>query len=135
MGEAVAFMTKTEALKHVIVARLIAGVPLLGIGVMHLIGAAPMRPILEGAGIPLPGLNAVVAPLVEVAAGLMLLAGAGARIGGVLGAVTMLAALYAHAVFTWDDEPPIVLPIAVLAACLYVAWRGGGAWSVDARGS
>jgi uncharacterized membrane protein YphA (DoxX/SURF4 family) len=123
----------TTALKHVIVARLIAGLPLVGIAAMHLIGAAPLRPILEAAKIPLPDLNTVVAPVVEVVAGLLILSGAFARVGAVLGSVTMALAMYAHVVADWTDEPPIMLPIAVLLAALYVLWRGGGAWSVDAK--
>lgn len=132
MPSTLSSLRQTAALKHVIVARVIAGVPLAGLGFMHLIGAAPMKPILEAAKIPLPDLNAVVAPLVEVVAGLLLLSGAFARIGAILACVTMAVAIYAHLAADWVDEPPIALPIAVLLAALYVLWRGGGAWSVDA---
>jgi len=45
----------------------------------------------------------------------------------------MTVALYAHVRADWTDEPPIVLPIAVLAASIYILWRGGGAWSVDGK--
>ncbi len=126
-------LRRTTPLKHVIVARLIAGLPLAGLGFMHLIGAAPMKPILEAAKIPLPDLNAVVAPIFEVLAGLLLLTGAFSRVGGLIGAGTMAVAMYAHLTADWPDEPPIVLPIAVLAGCLYVLWRGGGAWSMDLK--
>ncbi|MFN7022402.1 MAG: DoxX family protein [Phycisphaerales bacterium] len=127
-----AVIRRTNALKHVIIARLIAGVPLVGIATMHLLGAAPMKPILEAAKIPLPDLNAIVAPIIELIAGLLILSGAFARIGAVLGCATMVVAIYAHMVADWADEPPIVLAIAVLLAALYVLWRGGGAWSLDA---
>lgn len=126
---------RTAALKHIVMARLIAGVPLVGIATMHLLGAAPMKPILDAARIPLPDLNAVVAPIVEVMAGLLILSGAFARIGAVLGCATMAVAIYSHVVADWTDEPPIALPVAVLLASLYVLWRGGGAWSLDARAS
>ncbi len=43
----------TRPTKEVIVFRLIAGLPLVLFGTMHLIGAPRMRPILEAANIPL----------------------------------------------------------------------------------
>ncbi len=122
---------RTRPLKHVLIARLSAGLPLLGLNIMHLIGAAPLRPILEAAKIPMPGVNAILAPVLGGLAGLMLLSGAFARVGAAIGCGSMAVALYAHVTADWPDEPPIVLPIAVLAASLYVLWRGGGAWSVD----
>lgn len=121
----------TAGLKHMIIPRLVAGLPLAGFGTLHLLGAAPMRPILEAGGIPFVGFNAVFAPAVEVLAGVMLLLGAFARVGGALGAGVMVVALYTHIVANWQDEPPMVIPALVLASCLYVAWRGGGAWSLD----
>ncbi len=124
-------LLRTRPLKHVIVARLIAGLPLVGIGAMHLAGAAPMRPILEAAGIPMPGFNAALAPLMEILAGALLLSGAAARVGAVIATLSMAVALYAHAVADWQDEPPVVLPLAVILAALYVLARGAGAWSID----
>ncbi len=121
----------TSNLKHVLVPRLIAGLPLLVIGVMHLTGAAPMRPILEAARIPLVDFNAVAAPAGEVLAALLLLSGGMARIGGLIALGAMSVAIYAHIVADWGDEPPIALPIVVLACSAYVLWRGAGAWSLD----
>jgi uncharacterized membrane protein YphA (DoxX/SURF4 family) len=135
MTTAFAALRRTRPIKHMLIPRLIAGLPLVGIAAMHLVGAAPMKPILEAAKIPLPDLNAVVAPIVEIVAGLLILSGAFARIGAVLACGTMAVAIYSHMVADWPDEPPIILPIAVLLAALYVLWRGGGAWSVDARTS
>jgi len=94
-----------------------------------------MRPILEAAHIPLPALNAVVAPIFEVAAGLMILLGGFARIGAAIAIGTMLVALYAHLTADWPDEPPVVLPVAVLAAAAYVLYQGAGRWSLDAAGA
>jgi putative oxidoreductase len=119
--------TDTRPHKEVIVARLIAGGLPAVFGAMHLVGAAPMKPILEAANIPLPSLGAVVAPIIEVVAGLLLLAGFQARVG----ALTMLVAIYTHLVADWPDEPPVVVAVVVLAGALYVLWRGGGAWSMD----
>ncbi len=131
MNSNIRALLSTRPLKHMIVARLIAGLPLVGIGAMHLAGAAPMRPILEAAGIPMPGLNAALAPLMEILAGALLLSGTAVRVGAVIAAISMAVALYAHAVADWQDEPPVVLPLAVLLAALYVLVRGAGAWSVD----
>jgi len=131
MNPRIRALLSTRPLKHIIVARLIAGLPLVGIGAMHLAGAAPMRPILEAAGIPMPGLNATLAPLMEILAGALLLSGAAARVGAAIAVLSMAVALYAHTVADWQDEPPVVLPLAVLLAALYVLARGAGAWSVD----
>ena len=55
--------------------------------------------------------------------------------------VTMAVALYTHMAFeatetfAWEDRPPIVLPIVVLASAIYLLWRGGGVWSLDGKGS
>jgi putative oxidoreductase len=124
-------LLRTERVKHVIVARVLAGGLLLVFGLMHLLGMAPLRPILEGAGMPAPGLGAVLIPLMQVIAGASLLAGFYARVGAGLAIAVMLGALFTHLTHDWPDEPPMVMPIVVLAAAAYVLWRGGGAWSVD----
>ncbi len=129
-------LIRTGNFKHMIAPRLIAGLPLAGIGMMHLTGAAPLLPILEAQGVPMPGLNAMVAPLFMVIAGLLLISGTLTRLGGVVGVMVMLGALHAHlTIDVWPnpDEPPIFLPIAVLIASAYSVFRGGGAWSVDRK--
>ncbi len=133
---ALAAIQRTSGAKWVIAARLIAAVPLVGIGVMHLTGSAPLKPILEAAGTPLPGVNAIVAPLVQIAAGVLLATGAFARMGGALAIGTMLAALHAHlTIEEWPnpDEPPLALPIVVLASALLVVIVGAGGFSFDRR--
>ena len=50
----------------------------------------------------------------------------------------MAVAVYSHlAIDVWpngaENEPPLVLPLAVLAGALYILWRGAGRWSLDAR--
>jgi uncharacterized membrane protein YphA (DoxX/SURF4 family) len=50
----------------------------------------------------------------------------------------VLGALYAHVVIdVWpngpDNEPPMALPLAVMACAAYVLWRGAGRWSLDHR--
>jgi len=123
----------TRPLKHVAIARLVAGLPLVGVSIMHVIGAVPLRPILEAAKISMPDVSAILAPALGVLAGLMVVSGAFDWVGTEIACGSMPVALCAHLAADWPDEPPIVLPIALLAASPYVLWRGGGAWSVDGR--
>ena len=92
-----------------------------------------MEPILVGAGIPLPELNATIAPIFEILAGILLLSGAFARVGGLIAVGAMAMATYSHVVFDWDTEPPIAMPIVILLAAVFVIWKGAGAWSVDRK--
>lgn len=126
-------LIRTNDSKLNIIPRLLAGLPLIGINLMHLTGAAPLRPILEGANIPLPALNAIVAPIAGLLAGLLLVSGAFTRVGALIAAGSMSVAIYTHLVSDWADEPPIVLPIVILIASAWLLGRGAGAWSIDAR--
>lgn len=129
----------TAPYRHVIVARIVAGVPLLGIGFAHVFAPdAPMRPLAEAAGFPFPAVVSPVGVAIEIVAGLSLLLGLWARIGALLAIPVMLGAVYAHLVIdVWpngpENEPPIALPVAVLVAAAYVLWRGAGRWSLDRR--
>ena len=109
--------------------RLLAAVPLLAIAVQHLTGTAPMLHILKGAKLPLPELTARVAPIVEVVAGASLLTGFFARLGALLAIGSMVGAVVAHTRFDWADEPPIVLPAAILVLSLLVLAKGAGAFA------
>lgn len=127
----------TGAQRHLLVARVVAGVPLLAIGFAHVIVPdAPMRPLVEAAGFPLPGVVAALGVAAEIVAGASLLLGYWARIGAVLAIPVMLGAVYTHLVLdVWpneaQDEPPLALPILVMLAAAYVARRGAGRWSLD----
>jgi uncharacterized membrane protein YphA (DoxX/SURF4 family) len=134
---------KTKPPKHLVVVRVFSGGPLLAFGLMHLSGAAPMRPLLEAAGMPAPGLGAVVAPIAQIIAGLMILAGLWTRLGAVIAIGAMLGAVYTHIQIPSDgwpvssggpQEPPLMyLALAIIALCGYLLWKGAGAWSVDQR--
>ncbi len=123
------------------IARIMAGLPLLAIGGMHLFGTAPLGPILEGANMPMADVTAKVAPVLEVLAGLMLLLGYRGRLGAILGIGSMAAALATHVrfeateAFAWPDEPPIALPILTLVLCLVVLAKGPGSWALGRRGA
>lgn len=126
-------ITQTSNLKSVALARILISLPLLLIGGQHLVGLAPLEPILRGAGIPFPELNAIVAPFVQLLAGALLIAGYFARLGAVLTVPTMAMALYTHLVHDWAGEPSIALPIALMALSAFVLWKGAGSWSFDLR--
>jgi putative oxidoreductase len=129
----------TEPLRHLLPLRLVTAAPLLGIGLAHLLApGAPMRPLVEAAGFPIPGLLAPLAVAAELVAGTLLVLGLWARIGAALAIPTMLGAVYTHLVVdVWPNvdaqEPPIALPVLVLLIASYVLQRGAGRWSLDAR--
>lgn len=150
---------KTGDQKWIIALRVLAGGPLLAFGAMHLVGAMPMRPLLDAAGLPAPGLMAMLAPLMQVVAGASLLAGAFARVGGVLGIAAMGGALVTHlkipndkwpdvakyaenpeawnAAPTYMEEPAMMMfmAIGILLMSAAVVFLGAGAFSVDAKAS
>lgn len=126
-------ITQTSNLKSAAIARILVSLPLLLIGGQHLIGVAPLEPILRGAGIPLPELNAIVGPFVQLLAGCFLISGYFARIGATLTIPAMGMALYTHLVHDWTDEPPIALPVVLIILSAFVLWRGAGSWSFDLR--
>lgn len=144
-------LRKTDNCKIGLGIRIVAGLPLVAFGAMHLVGAMPMKPLVEAAGFPAPGLMAVVAPLAQLAAGLMLLSGAFARIGGLIAIGTMAGAIMTHVRIPNDQwpipttdavegpwpEPTFMMGIAavVIAGAIYVLWKGAGAMSIDLRSS
>ena len=124
--------------KFLTLIRLVAAIPLLLIGIQHVTGAAPMLPILTGAGLPEPELTAQLAPFLEVAGGALLLLGLFARFGALLAVGSMVGALAAHlrfdhTQFEWPDEPPIALPIAILVCALIVLAMGPGAFALQGK--
>ena len=116
---------------HLAVSRVVAAIPLIGIGAQHLLGMAPLEPILVGAGIPFSEPLGWIVPILEVLAGLALLIGGQARWGALISVVIMGVALYAHMVHDWADEPVILLPIVVFLGGLQVLWGGAGSFSAD----
>lgn len=129
-------LRRTASEKWLIVPRLVAALPLTVFGAFHLTGMSPMMEILIRAGIPWPGLNFYLGPLFMVIAGLSMGLGFYARIGAILGAGAMVVATYSKLVIEeWPGpmEPPLALPLVVLAACLILLVKGAGAWSYDVR--
>jgi putative oxidoreductase len=130
------FLRQTSPDKRLIVPRLIAALPLAGFGSFHLTGMTPLMQILEGAGIPFPQVNYFLAPVFMVVAGLSMGLGFYARAGAVIGSSAMLVATYSKLVIDqWPGpmEPPLALPLVVLAACLMILVKGAGNWSLDRK--
>jgi uncharacterized membrane protein YphA (DoxX/SURF4 family) len=131
-------LRKTSPAKWILVPRLIAALPLVVFGSFHLTGRSPLLEILRLARIPFPEVNLYVAPIFMVVSGLLIGLGHYARIGAMIGAFAMLVAAYSKLVIEkWPGpmEIPILLPLVVLAGCVTVLVKGGGAWSSDLRAS
>ena len=129
-------LRQTTPDKWLIIPRLIAALPLAGFGSFHLTGMTPLMQILEGSGIPFPQVNYFLAPFFMVVAGLSMGLGYYARTGAVIGSFAMLVAAYSKLVIEqWPGpmEPPLALPLVVLAACLVILVKGAGNWSLDRK--
>jgi putative oxidoreductase len=139
----------SKAPKMMLAPRVLGGAPLLFFGVMHLVGAMPMEPIVEAAGLPMPSVMAILAPIAQVAAGLMLLFGVFARFGALLAIGTMVGAVVTHLKIPNDQwpmpteldpnavgaEPTAMLGLAglIVICSIMVLLKGAGAWSFDSR--
>lgn len=142
-------LLQTKPSKAIALLRIIAGLPLVLFGIMHLTGAAPMQPLVEAAGLAFPELTAIVAPLVQVLAGLLLLIGAGARLGAVMGMIVSLGGLITNlkipndqwptpseidpSIMVMGTEPAFLTPlaIAIILFSAIVLKFGAGDWSFD----
>ncbi len=148
-------LLKTGNQKWIIALRILAGGPLTLFGLMHLVGAMPMQPLLEEAGLPSPSLMAILTPLVQLLAGLSLLLGAFTRVGAALAIATMAGALVTHIkipndkwpdVAAWAENPDawnanpvymaeptpmMLMAIVILLLSAALIYLGAGAFSLD----
>ena len=91
---------------------------------------------LAAADIPLRELSFLTVPIVEMLVGLTLLPGWHTRLSAAVASAIMLVATYVHimaddpALFPLQPVEPYG-PLILLAALLYILWRGGSAWSMD----
>ena len=93
---------------------------------------------LKAANIPLYNLSLFTVPVVEMALGVTLFFGLHTRLSAGVAAIIMVVATYVHVV---ADDPSLfplqpvepIGPLVLLAALLYLLWKGGGAWSIDLR--
>jgi putative oxidoreductase len=91
---------------------------------------------LAAADLPLRELSLIAVPILEMLIGLTLLIGWQTRLSATVAAAIMLVATHVHLV---ADDPALFPlqpvepygPLVLLAALIYLLWRGGGAWSMD----
>jgi len=95
---------------------------------------------ISSGGLPMPEVGAVLAIVVEIIAGMALVAGIRTRVAAlVLAVFTVAASLFSHNYWTLPADQQMVQQllffknIAVVGGLLSLAAWGGGSWSVDAR--
>ncbi len=123
------------------IVRVLVALPVLLFGIQHLfVPAAAMKPLVEAAGLPFPGLTAMLAPIIEILGALILLPGIFARIGAALLTAAMAGATATHLLIAkkgvpWpngeENNPGTFLPAILLLGALFVLWKGAGTWSLD----
>ncbi len=121
--------------------RIILGLMMCMTGLMKLLvpslGAA-FADQLAAAQIPLPELNVIVVPGIEVLVGVALIAGYYSRVAALILAGIMIVATYVHlavhdpSLFPLQPEAPII-PLMVIPLTSLLLIRGGGAWSLDLK--
>ena len=127
-----------------IVPRLIAGGILTFFSLNHFSNPAHFADIMTAAGFPLVQINVWAASTTELLAGILLLSGFFTRVGGLLGAATMVPAIVATLTIAGLDPenlpdgltkvpfvPPLPLPIITLVTSLIALALGGGKFSLD----
>ncbi len=139
-------LQNTSGSKLLWLPRLLAGGPLVLFSLIHLKNPEHFRDLLLASGMPMVDLNVYAASIAELAAGLLMLTGLFARIGGLLGMGTMVPAIYSTVVLMHmvpsdlpdgvtqvPFVPPIALPIMVLLFSGLIFIFGGGKFSVDRK--
>jgi uncharacterized membrane protein YphA (DoxX/SURF4 family) len=106
-------------------------------GANHFMNPQHMRDILTAGGVPMVEVNVWAAASALVLGAVLLLTGFFARVGGLLGVVTMVPAIVVTVRLASVPDPPFVpplpVPILVILASAVVLVLGGGAWSADAH--
>ena len=93
---------------------------------------------LQAAQIPMYAVSRWTVPFLEIALGGVLAVGAFVRPAAVTVIGIMAVATYVHLIvddpslFPLQPSEPIV-PLIVIVLCVYLLWRGGGAWSNDLK--
>jgi NADH dehydrogenase len=130
-------MQHTPPWRFLLVLRLIAGLPLIYFGVLHLVYPDEVRAILVAGRLPHSDLGVAVVPFVEILAGLLLLAGLLTRVGGMLALGVMMPTLLLTVQLMERNGapsmPPLLVPLIVALTSVVLVLLGGGAASVDER--
>ncbi len=93
---------------------------------------------LLASGLPFITLARWAVPFVEIAVGVVLLAGTLVRLTSLVVIGIMLVATYVHltvddpSLFPLQPDEPII-PLIVIGMASYVLWKGGGSWSRDLK--
>jgi uncharacterized membrane protein YphA (DoxX/SURF4 family) len=93
---------------------------------------------LLAANLPLYSITRWTVPFVEIALGIVLAMGILVRLAVVVVVGIMVVATYVHVVvdnpslFPLQPSEPII-PLIVIAMCVYIQRRGAGAWSMDLK--
>ena len=123
-----------------LVGRLLLALLFLPAGIMKIGGFAGTAGYIGSKGLPLPELGAMIAIIVEVGAGLALIAGFKTRMAALALAVFTLVATFVFHNFWGVPADQAMMQqlmfyknIAVVGGLLVLAAHGAGAWSVDAR--
>jgi len=142
VSDSLAKLRQTRASNSAAAIRIFLGLLFLSTGVMKF--AIPdLRAAFSGqltaAGIPFHSLNMWVVPAAEIGVGILFILGFLTRFASLSAIVMMAVATYVHLVvddptlFPLQPEEPII-PIIVIALCIYLLWVGSGSWSIDFRG-
>jgi putative oxidoreductase len=141
MAEVSTILRATSSHKMAGVIRIMLGLMMAMTGLMKMfvpsLGAA-FAGQLAAAQIPLPELNGLLVPVVEVMVGAALLAGFYTRVAALMLAGIMIVATYVHlavadpTLFPLQPEAPII-PLMVIPLTTLILIRGGGAWSLDLK--
>lgn len=96
-------------------------------------GISGVTAFFEQIGVPLPGLAAPAVAALEVVGGIALIVGAALPVFGLLLALDMVGAIFfVHLPNGFlADKGGIELPLVLGAACLALAFTGGGALAAD----
>ena len=123
-----------------LVGRLLLALLFLPAGIMKIGGFAGTAGYIGSKGLPLPELGAMIAIIVEVGAGLALIAGFKTRMAALALAVFTLVATFVFHNFWGVPADQAMMQqlmfyknIAVVGGLLVLAAHGAGAWSLDAR--
>jgi uncharacterized membrane protein YphA (DoxX/SURF4 family) len=141
MNEFLTKVRQTRNSKSAAAIRILLGVLFLMTGIMKF--AVPhLREAFSGqlvaAGIPFHSLNMWVVPAAEISFGVLFVLGFISRLVSLSAIVTMVVATYVHLVvedptlFPLQPTEPII-PAITIVLCLYMLWKGSGAWSLDLR--
>lgn len=118
-----------------LVGRVLIGGMFLMAGIQKALGLTGTAGYIESVGLPFPLLLAVLAAILEIAAGLGLVLGYQARYSALsLAVFTLLASVFFHMDFSQQVQVAMFTKnLAIIGGLLYISTFGAGAYSIDSR--